>query len=390
MSGLLDGIRVLDLSRLLPGGFGTGLLADLGAEVIKVEQPVVGDYMRWLDPKLGDESAASWVVDRGKRSIGVDLKSPRGVEVVRRLVRSADAFVESFRPGVADRLGVGYEALRAERANLVYCSISGYGQTGPLRTEAGHDLNYIGRAGLLSITGSHEGRPGIPGVQVADLGGGALLAMVGLLAALVRATRTGEGEHIDMSMTDGAFALLSVHLGDYFATDVVPERERMLLNGGYPSYNVYACADGKHLTVGALEEKFFAVVCEVVGRPDLASTALDPEALPIWRELFLTRTRDEWLEAFAGLEACVGPVNDFAEANDDPQLRERKMVVEVEHPTEGTVRQVAPPFKLREHPAAIGGPPPRLGEGTRVFLVEAGYTDAEIEGLLADGVVAGS
>ena len=270
MSGLLDGIRVLDLSRLLPGGFGTGLLADLGAEVIKVEQPVVGDYMRWLDPKLGDESAASWVVDRGKRSIGVDLKSPRGVEVVRRLVRSADAFVESFRPGVADRLGVGYEALRAERPDLVYCSISGYGQTGPLRTEAGHDLNYIGRAGLLSITGSHDGRPGIPGVQVADLGGGALLAMVGLLAALVRAARTGEGEHIDMSMTDGAFALLSVHLGDYFATGVVPERERMLLNGGYPSYNVYACADGKHLTVGALEEKFFAVVCEVVGRPDLA------------------------------------------------------------------------------------------------------------------------
>jgi crotonobetainyl-CoA:carnitine CoA-transferase CaiB-like acyl-CoA transferase len=164
----------------------------------------------------------------------------------------------------------------------------------------------------------------------------------------------------------------------------------MLLNGGYPSYNIYACADGKHLTVGALEEKFFAVVCEVVGRPDLASTALDPAGLPVWREVFLTRTRDEWLETFAGLEACVGPVNDFAEANDDPQLRHREMVVGAEHPTEGTVRQVAPPFKLREHPAAIGGPPPRLGEGTGAFLREAGYTAAEIESLLADGVVAGS
>ena len=389
MSGLLDGIRVIDLSRLLPGGFGTGLLADLGAEVIKVEQPVVGDYMRWMEPKIGDESAASWIVDRGKRSIGVDLKSPRGVEVVRRLVRSADAFVESFRPGVADRLGVGYDALRAERPRLVYCSISGYGQSGPLRLEAGHDLNYIGRAGILSVTGPHEGLPGIPGVQVADLGGGALLGMVGLLAALLRAARTGEGEHVDVSMTDGAFALLSVHLGEYFATGVVPERQRMLLNGGYPSYNVYACADGKHLTVGALEEKFFAVVCDVVGRPDLAATALDPEALPVWRAVFLTRTRDEWLESFAGLEACVGPVNDFAEANDDPQLRHRQMVVDSEHPTEGTVRQVAPPFKLREHPAAIGGPPPRLGEGTRDFLEEAGYTAAEIESLLADGVVAG-
>jgi crotonobetainyl-CoA:carnitine CoA-transferase CaiB-like acyl-CoA transferase len=306
---------------------------------------------------------------------------------VRRLARSADAFVESFRPGVAERLGVGYEALRAERPELVYCSISGYGQTGPLRLDAGHDLNYIGRAGLLSITGPREGLPGIPGVQVADLGGGALLGMVGLLAALVRAARTGEGERIDMAMTDGAFALLSVHLGDYFATGVVPERERMLLNGGNPSYNVYACADGKHLTVGALEEKFFAVVCEVVGHPELASTALDLEALPVWREIFRTRTRDEWLDAFAGLEACVGPVNDFAEAADDPQLRHREMVVEAEHPTEGTVRQVAPPFKLREHPAAIGGPPPRLGEGTRDFLAEAGYSAAEIESLLDDGVV---
>ena len=231
--GLLDGIRVLDLSRLLPGGFGTGLLADLGAEVVKVEQPGLGDYMRWMEPKIGDESAASWVVDRGKRSIAVDLKTERGVEVVRRLARNADAFVESFRPGVVDRLGVGYEALRAENPRLVYCSISGYGQDGPLRRAAGHDLNYIGRAGILSITGA-DGRPAIPGVQIGDLGGGALVGMVGLLAALVRAARSGEGEYVDVSMTDAAFALLSVHLGDHFATGVVPGPERMLLNGAYP------------------------------------------------------------------------------------------------------------------------------------------------------------
>ena len=185
MSGLLDGIRVIDLSRLLPGGFGTGLLADLGAEVIKVEQPGIGDYMRWMEPKLGDESAASWVVDRGKRSIGVDLKSPRGVEVVRRLARSADAFVESFRPGVAERLGVGYEALRAERPGLVYCSISGYGQTGPLRLEAGpRPQLHRPRRHPLRSPARTRACPGIPGVQVADLGGGALLGMVGLLAAL--------------------------------------------------------------------------------------------------------------------------------------------------------------------------------------------------------------
>lgn len=387
MSGLLDGIRILDLSRLLPGGFGTGVLADLGAEVIKIEQPGVGDYMRWMEPRIGDESAASWVTDRGKRSIGVDLKRPRGVEVVRRLVRSADALVESFRPGVVDRLGVGYEALREENPRLVYCSISGYGQDGPLRRDPGHDLNYVGRAGILSVTGAHDGLPAIPGVQVADLAGGGLLALVGLLAALVRAARTGEGEYVDVAMTDGAFALLSVHLGEYFATGVVPERERMLLNGRYPSYNIYACADGKHLTVGALEPQFFETLCEVVGRPDLASTRLDPEAVPVWRALFLTRSRDEWLESCRGTEACVGPVNDFAEAIDEPQLRHRRMVVELDHPTVGAFRQVGPPLKLREHPAEIGGPPPGLGEGTRAFLREAGYSDAEIDDLLARGVV---
>jgi crotonobetainyl-CoA:carnitine CoA-transferase CaiB-like acyl-CoA transferase len=386
MSGLLDGIRILDLSRLLPGGFGTGLLADLGAEVVKIEQPGIGDYMRWMEPRIGDESAASWVVDRGKRSIGVDLKTTRGVEVLRRLSRTADAFVESFRPGVVDRLGVGYDALRAENPRLVYCSISGYGQDGPLRRAAGHDLNYVGRAGILSITGARDGLPAIPGVQVGDLGG-ALLALVGLLAALVRAGRTGEGEYVDVSMTDGAFALLSVHLGDYFATGIVPERERMLLNGGYPGYNVYACADGKHLAVGALEPQFFEALCQVVGRPDLVSTHLDPAAVPTWRTLFLSRSRDEWLASFEGTDACVGPVNDFAEAAADVQLLQRGMVVESEHPTAGPMRQVGPPIKLREHPAAIGGPAPQLGEGTRAFLREAGYPEPEIDDLLEQGIV---
>jgi alpha-methylacyl-CoA racemase len=387
MSGLLDGIRILDLSRLLPGGFGTALLADLGAEVIKIERPGDGDYMRWMEPSIGAESAASWVVDRGKRSIGVDLKTAQGVEVVRRLARTADALVESFRPGVVDRLGVGYGAIREENPRLVYCSISGYGQDGPLRHEAGHDLNYVGRAGILSVTGPHDGLPAIPGAQIADLGGGALLALVGLLAALVRAGRTGEGEYVDISMTDGAFALLSVHLGDYFATGLVPERERMLLNGRVPAYNVYACADGRHLTVGALEPQFFAALCEAVGRPDLAATGLDPDALPTWRALFLTRSRDAWLELCSGAEACVGPVNDLAEAIDDPQLRHRSMVLDAEHPTAGPARQVGSPIRLREHPAVVGAPAPPLGEGTRAFLREVGYADTEIEEMLERGVV---
>jgi crotonobetainyl-CoA:carnitine CoA-transferase CaiB-like acyl-CoA transferase len=386
VSTLLDGVRVLDLTRLLPGGFATGLLADLGAEVIKIERPGVGDYMRWGEPRIGEESAASWVIDRGKRSIGLNLKEPRGVEVLRRLVPTADVLIESFRPGVADRLGVGYEPLRELQPRLVYCSLSGYGQDGPLEAEAGHDLNYVGRAGQLSISGWRDGLPAIPGVQVGDLGG-SLLSVAGILAALLNAERTGQGDHIDVSLTDAAFALLSVHLGDYFATGVVPERERMPLNGLYPCYNLYACADGKCLAVGALEEQFFAELCEAVGRPDLAGTHLDPAAVPIWRSLFESRPRDAWLALLEGRDVCVGPVNDVAEACAEPLFAHREMIVQVNHPAGGSVRQVGVPIKARTHPGRVGDPAPPLGEGTKHYLSEVGYSGAEIEELLAAGVV---
>jgi crotonobetainyl-CoA:carnitine CoA-transferase CaiB-like acyl-CoA transferase len=223
-------------------------------------------------------------------------------------------------------------------------------------------------------------------VQVGDLGG-SLLALAGILAALVQAQRTGEGDHIDVSLTDAAFALLSIHLGDYFATGVVPERERMLLNGLYPSYNVYACADGKCLAVGALEEQFFVELCEAVGRPELAATHRDPQAVPAWRSLFQSRPRAEWLALLEGHDACVGPVNDVGEACAEPLFADREMIVQVDHPASGTVRQIGVPIKARMHPARIGGAAPRLGEGTRRYLAEVGYLGQEIEELLAAGVV---
>jgi len=388
--GPLAGVRVLDLTRLLPGGYGLGLLADLGAEVVKVEQPGKGDYMRWAEPRLGSESAASWITDRNKRSIGLDLKDPRGLEAFRRLVERFHGVVESFRPGVIDRLGIGYEELRARNPGIVLCSISGYGQSGPLAQAAGHDINYVGRAGILSITGPAAADPAVPGVQVGDLAGGALLGMVGLLAALVHARETGEGDHVDVSMTDGAFSLLSVHLGDFFATGVPPTREGMLLNGRYPAYAVYRCADGRHLTVGALEPQFFNALCTAVGRPNLADSAFRPEALPTWRELFLSRTRDQWLEALSGVDACVGPVNDIAEACADPQIRHRDMLVELDHPQLGPTPQVGTPIKLRNRPGSVTAAGPRLGEHTRAYLAEAGYAEAEVDMLLADGVAAAS
>ena len=381
-------MRVLDLTRLLPGGFATALLADLGAEVVKVEQPGVGDNKRWKRPGIGGTSGQSWITDRNKRSVAIDLKSSTGNEAFRRLAAGADVVMESFRPGVVGRLGIGYEDLAEDNPALVYCSISGYGQSGPLVAEAGHDINYVGRAGLLSITGPADGRPAIPGVQIGDIGGGGLTSLVGVLAALLRARETGQGDHVDVSLTDAAFSFLSVQLGIHWASGAVPGRETQLLNGRFPCYNVYECADGRFLTVGAIEERFFAALCAAVGRTELEGTRLDAAAVPRWRELFLERPAAEWLRLFDGADACVGPVNDFAEAAADPQLVHREMAVTAADPDGDARPQLGTAVKLRNRPASIRTPAPRLGEHTRECLAAAGYGEGELERLLAEGAIA--
>jgi crotonobetainyl-CoA:carnitine CoA-transferase CaiB-like acyl-CoA transferase len=384
-SGPLAGLRVLDLTRLLPGAFATALLGDLGADVIKIEQPGIGDPMRVYEPRIGDASAFTWVTDRNKRSVALDLRDPRGRDALLRLVAGADVLVEGFRPGVMGRLGLAYDDVIPMNPKLVYCSLSGYGSDGPRSAEAGHDVNYIGRAGLLSTTGVGL-RPAIPGVQIADLAGGSLIGVAGLLAALVRAQRTGEGDHVDIAMTDGAFALQAVVLGAYFADGRPPGIEQELLNGRFPCYALYECSDGRYVTVGTLEPPFWNELCEGVGRPDLVETQFDPTALPRWRALFLERTRDEWLALLAGRDACIGPVNDLGEAIDDPQLRHRGMVVELEHPEAGPTPQLGTPIKLRNHPASIRTPAPGLGDATRAVLREAGLDEPAIDALIADGV----
>ena len=383
--GPLAGVRVLDLTRLLPGSYATTLLADLGADVVKVEQPGLGDYMRWFEPYLGDESAYTWMLDRNKRSLALDLKQPAAKEALLQLVRGADVFFESFRPGVADRLGLGYDDLRALNPALVYCSLSGYGQDGPLRLEVGHDLNYVGRAGMLSYEGSEDGRPVLPALQVADIASGSMYCATGILAALFRARTTGEGDYVDVSMTDGSFALQGIHLVRSWVTGDVPGPRSWLLHGRFPAYNIYECSDGRFITVGAVEEKFWEELCQVVGRPDLAHTQMDPEAIPAWRAHFLTRTRDEWVALTAGHDVCVGPLNDLAEATADPQLGGRGLVVQQEHPTLGPQPQLGNPIRLREHPATIRTPFPRIGEQTRDVLAEGGLAPAQIDALLAAG-----
>ncbi len=395
MAGAFAGLRFLDLSRLLPGPYCSLLFADLGAEVIKVEEPGRGDYARRTRPFWGesDVGATFLLLNRNKKSISIDLKAETGKAVFRRLVGTADVLLESFRPGVMDRLGLGWEALRAENPGLVYCAISGYGQDGPYRNLVGHDVNYMGYAGALSVAGPRDGSSLTPGVQVADLGGGALMAAFAIGAALHYRHESGQGQFIDVSMTDGVVSWLIPHLAAYFATGRVPERARERLNGGWPCYGVYEAADGGHVTLGALEPQFWANFCRLAGREDLRPLhhvqGADRDRVEAeLRQLFRTRTRAEWVELLHQADVCAGPVLALDEVLRDPQLVHRGLFTEVEHPTLGPVRQVAFPVQMSATPARVVTPPPELGEHTDELLHGLGYDGATIEAFRRDGVVA--
>jgi alpha-methylacyl-CoA racemase len=391
-SGPLEGIRVLDLTRLLPGGYATLLLADLGADVVKVEEPGKGDYIRWTPPLVGDFSAAHIALNRNKRSLTLNLKTDAGRAAFLRLVESFDVVIESFRPGVMARLGLGWEALRERSERLVYCAISGYGQDGPYSLLAGHDANYIGYAGLLSIIGEEGRRPVLPGVQVGDLAGGGMAAVAAILAALLRRARTGTGDFCDVSMMDGAVSWLSIHAADFVATKEEPQRELMHLSGLYPCYRIYPAADG-WITVGALEPQFWAALCEAIDRPDLAGDAFATgrrrsEVVSELEELFSTRTRAAWMEHFADRDVCVGPVKSFSEAFADPQVRARGMVFETEVESVGRWTHIGNPVKVGETKTTeLRLQPPRLGEHTEDVLVGAGFSATEIEDLRAAGSI---
>lgn len=377
---LLSGLRVLDLSRLLPGPYCTMLLAQLGAEIVKVEEPKGGDYARTLSPEMFA------LVNRGKQSVTLDLRRPEGAAAFRELATSADVVLESFRPGVMDKLGCGYETLKAVNPKLVYAALTGYGQDGPYRDRAGHDMNYCGYAGALDQIGTAGGAPALGNTQIADLAGGALTCAVGILAAVLGARASGRGAFVDSAMLDGTLALQVVALSTLRTVGRSMPRGADMLTGGLPNYSLYECADGLWVTLGSLEPKFFAAVCAAAGRPDLLKLPMapGPAGEPLRRELtalFKSRPRAEWLQVLEGDETCLGPVLTPAEALQDPQVRARGMA----RPDEKGKPLLGCGLAFQDARATATGPAPALGADTERVLAAAGLAPGAIAALRQNG-----
>lgn len=388
----LAGLKVLDLTRLLPGAFCSLMLADLGADVLKIEHPEGGDYNRSFLPLNRFESGSFLLLNRNKKSLTLNLKAAEGRAILLKLVADADVLLEGFRPGVMDRLGLGYETLAAINPGLVYCAISGYGQDGPSRLKPGHDLNYLAEAGALQLFGKAGEGPIVPGLSIADVGGGSLMASTGILAALLARATTGRGQFVDVSMHDGAISWLALHGADHLFAEMEPKGGERPFIGQAPCYNVYACADGKYVALGLIEEHFWHRFCDAVGLPQLKdsqwpvgeSEAVQKKALA---DLFLRKNRDEWVAELAPCDIPFGPVFSMAEAFSDPHAQHREMLLSMEHPVEGTIAQLGFPVKYSATPCALRSPPPLLGEHNEEVLHSIGYEDEQISRLKADKII---
>ena len=385
MPSALSGLKVLDLTMNLPGPYMTWILALLGADVVKVENPSGGDYSRAL---MGDGNSSPFfeAVNRNKRSVALNLKHPQGKRIFLNLLKSYDVLIDGFRPGTMEKLALGYDDTSKVNPRLIHVSISGYGQTGPNRLKAGHDINYLALSGILSMTGSRNGDLALPGVQVADLAGGSLMALTGLLAAIIQREKTGKGQFVDVSMYDGLLSLATMVFAGVEAGLEPPEPSGMTLNGRYPCYGLYKTSDGRYMSLGALEFKFWKNFCEAVGRQDLIGAQFgDQEVIAQLDVLFRSKTQEQWTKFMAGADACCEPVLNLYEAVDSPLALARSMV---NSDPEGK-RSLGFPLKLSANLQPPDKPAPNLGEHTREVLKGVGMTDDELRSLAHDGVISG-
>jgi len=387
MTNALDGIRILDLSRMLPGPYCSMMLADLGAEVIKVEEPIVGDPTRRSPPIIDGQSAPFAQVNRNKKSIAIDLKKSEGRDIFLKLASTADCVLEQFRPGVVDRLGINYATVAEVNPRIVYCSLTGFGQDGPHRERSGHDLNYLALSGVLGLTTDDRGKPVIPGVQVADLAGG-MIAGFAILAALLAREKTGRGQYVDVSMFDVMLSMLPIPAAHHFAGKTIPVGGKYVLSGAYPFYNVYQTSDGKFMTLGALEPKFWANFCKKIERDELIARQFDAgenreNLFEEVRNVFKSRTQSEWIELMREADCCCEPVLSMAEAFEHAQTRAREMIRQGPSITE----QLGFSYKLSDTPPRETSRAPALGEHTAELLAEAGISKDEIIRLKEAGII---
>ena len=388
MTNALEGIRVLDLSRMLPGPYCSMMLADLGAEVIKVEEPKIGDPTRKSPPMIDGDSAPFNQVNRNKKSIAIDLKQAQGRNILLKLASTADCVLEQFRPGVVDRLGINYAAVAEVNPRIVYCSLTGFGQNGPHRERSGHDLNYLALSGVLGLTTDERGKPVIPGVQVADLAGG-MIAAFAILAALLARERTGRGQYVDVSMFDVMLSMLPIPAAHHFAGNTIPVGGKYVLSGAYPFYNVYETGDGKFMTLGALEPKFWANFCRKIEREDLVSRQFDSaerraSLFEDVRAIFKSRAQSEWVELMRDADCCCEPVLSMSEAFEHAQTRAREMVREVKG---SNIKQLGFSYKMSDTPPRETCRAPTLGEHTAELLAAAGVSEEERTRLSEAGII---
>jgi crotonobetainyl-CoA:carnitine CoA-transferase CaiB-like acyl-CoA transferase len=377
----LEGIRVLDLSRLFPGPYCSMILADLGADVLRIE-----------DRRFEGEGPGMPTVMRNKRHMTLNLKHPRGLEIFFQMAREADVILEGFRPGVTDRLGIGYAKMKQVNERLIYCSVTGYGQDGPYKNMVGHDINYLSYGGVLGLTGEPGRKPVIPPIQVADMAAGGMYAAIGILAALVVRQTTGKGQYIDISMMDGIVAMLPFPASLLWGLGNTPRRGDMLLSGRFPCYSVYETKDGEYISIGALEPRFWVELCRKLGRDDYIPLQFDEgekrgEVFRFLEKTFKEKTRDEWMEDLKDLDVCIGKVLHLDETFKDPQVVQRRMVTEFVDPKKGKMKLLSSPVKLSETPPDIRRRPAEFGEHTEEVLKELGFKEEEIRRMKREGVV---
>jgi crotonobetainyl-CoA:carnitine CoA-transferase CaiB-like acyl-CoA transferase len=388
----LEGYRVLDLSAVFPGSLCTHILADFGAEVIKIESPAGGDPGRSIPPLVKNTGVFFHMLNRNKKSVTLDIRDPRGRKILLTLVEQADVFVENTRPGNLGKIGLGYDDLTRINPRIVYCSITGFGQDGPFRDIPAHEINFLALSGILGLIGGKKGAPAIPDIQIAGAGAGGMNAAMGILSALLRRERTGKGQYIDAAILDGLTPFVALSMCLFMQNGKEHRRGESLVGGGYAFWNVYRTKDDRYITLGCWEKKYWENFCRAVNREELAREQFAPpprqnEIIGEIQALFMERTKDEWLAFLNPNDICYAPVNSLEEALEHPQIRHRGLWFKGKHPEDGEIPQPGFPLKFNEDQPGWRTPPPGPGEHTREILGEIGITEAEMGALKAAGII---